>query len=190
MAETFSVEPDTIEPAPWSPIVMQRQVMLDYNEFFGVRYLGWIDPSITGLDDKVREILRSTGTAEDFEFTAEMPADRFVSTEGGQELYLVIPFDESGSVYVVPQAAPDEPVGEAEPLYHSEDGEPFLLKCNVSEIYADVKVIFFDINGEHSEWYPGLSGMDGSVITTNDTGKNVHDFTDYGNISGYVPAVG
>ena len=75
-------------------------------------------------------------------------------------------------------------------LYHSEDGEPFLLKCNVSEIYPDAKVIFTDSKGDHAEWYPGLSGKDGTVITSNDTNKKVHDFTDYGNISGYSPAVG
>jgi|GEM_PF-6879987 len=180
----------TITPAPWSPAVIQRQLLLDHDEFFGVRYLGWVDPSITDLNEKVRDILKSTGTAEDFEFTADMPADRFVSTADGQELYLVIPFDEAGTVSVVPQSEPGGYIGEVDFLYHSEDGEPFLLKCNVSEIYPDAKVIFTDSKGDHAEWYPGLSGKDGTVITSNDTNKKVHDFTDYGNISGYSPAVG
>ena len=175
--------PAKIIPEPWDPPVVHRQVMFDEGEFFGVRYLGWIDPKVTDFDsysDYIGHILEETGTYEDFEFTKDMPHDRFVSSPDGQELYLVIPFDREGSVYVVEQVAPGEPPGEAtEWMYRSNDGAPFLLKCNVSEIYPDVKVIFLDSEGQHAEWYPGISGKDGTVITTNDTNRKVHDFTSY-----------
>ena len=179
--------PSKITPEPWDPPVVHRQVMLDEGEFFGVKYIGWIDPKVNDFDSffgYIDHILDETGTYEDFEFTKDMPHDRFVSSENGQELYLVIPFDREGSVYVVEQAAPGETPGEAsEWMYHSNDGAPFLLKCNISDIFPDVKVIFVDSSGDHAEWYPGISGRDGTVITTNDTDKKVHDFTIYDKLS-------
>ncbi|MBO6232050.1 MAG: hypothetical protein J6O50_15935 [Ruminiclostridium sp.] len=180
----------TLVPEKWSPSVIQRQVMLDNGEFFGVRYLGYIDPSVDSLDDAVREILQNTGTAEDFPFVNEMPADRFVSSRSGQELYLIIPFDAQGTVKVCPQAAPGEDGTDfVQLLYDSSDGGPFLLKCSAGEIYPDVKVIMTDSAGEATEWYPGISGESGHVLTaTSGTDMKVHDFTDYGRLAGAYPA--
>ena len=173
----------TIIPDAWNPDVVHRQVMLDNDEFFGVRYLGFIEYYANNYDNfapYIDNILETTGTFEDFDFMLSIPHDRFVSSDFGTELYLVIPFDEKGSVKVVPQAAPGEDGTDlVTALYESSDGEPFLLKCNVSEVYPDVKVIFTDSNGESTEWCPGLSGEDGHVLTVNSAVKKVHDFTNY-----------
>lgn len=175
-----------VTPAPWSPAVIQRQLLLDEDAFVGVFYLGWIDPSVNELDSEVKRILKETLAAENFEFTADMPADRFVSTDGGQELYLIIPFDGDGTVDIS-QGVWDESaamITRGKLLYSSGDGEPFLLRCNVSEIIPDVIIQITDSSGGMIEWSPGLSGEDGHVLTGNMTDKKIYDFTDYYHLSG------
>ena len=175
-----------VRPKPWNPTVEQRQVMADDNDFFGVCYIGWIDPVVDRMDDYygyVYHILEETGMTEEFAFIENMPTDRFVSSESGQEFYLVIPPELNGVTEVYSCSLSDSGELVEGDLLYTAEGSPFLLKCNVSEIYPDVCVHFTDTNGETTEWHPSISGDDGHVITTNTAEKNAHDFTRYDNLS-------
>ncbi|MBR2742143.1 MAG: DUF3298 and DUF4163 domain-containing protein [Clostridia bacterium] len=172
------------DPGFWDPVVMQRQVLLDEDYPCGVVFIGYVDRAANDLDE-YREyyntIFEGSGYAEDFDFLTSVPANRFVCVEQGEELYLVIPRDENASVTVSAWYIGEENdyQGEAkEILYKSEDGAPFLLKCNVSEIMPDTLITVVDGAGEILEWSPAISLMDGHVSTVSNL-KYVYDFTRY-----------
>ena len=64
-------------------------------------------------------------------------------------------------------------------IYQQDDGAPFLLKCNVSDIFPEIRMIITDSNGDVFEWSPMISMRDGSVFLTGEDGRKAHDFTHY-----------
>ena len=164
-----------------------REKMTADGDFFGVRYLGYIDPEVNDYDAfkvYIDHILDYTGVSWYYPFVSDIDKSRFVCSKSGQELYLIVPASTDSTVYVYPQVPPDEYIGEVEPLYKSNDAQPFLLKCNVSEIYSDVKVSITSSDGRYTEWYPQISGKDGSVVTENLSGYSIYDFTEYDRLAG------
>ncbi len=168
----------------WNPGIIQRQILVDEGAICGVIFLGYVEESAGTLENNreyYQTIFEEQGYLDSFPFLAEIPDSNFVETEHGQELYCIIPEDPNATVSVN-QWIVDFNNGfegkAGEVLYHSEEGTPILLKCNVSEIVSDVELLIVNSDGEQMKWSPSLSGMDGSVFVESAEGA-VYDFTFY-----------
>ncbi|MBQ3378635.1 MAG: DUF3298 domain-containing protein [Clostridia bacterium] len=168
----------------WNPVVIQRQAIFDEGCMCGVVYLGGVDREANDLDAYrayYNSLFTESGYADDFEFLLSVPADHFVCTPDGEELYLVIPCDPDAPVavnelYIGEENGSEGEVGEM--IYESRNGAPFLLKCNASDIMPDTQVSIFAPDGETLVWSPSISLMDGRVVTVSDF-KYVYDLTVY-----------
>lgn len=166
----------------WTPAVIQRQVLLDENYTAGVIYLGYIDAASGDFETDAayyKTVLEKSGYLNDFPFLKEVPASAFVCSEGGQELYCIIPQDVDASVAVNEWIVDESNDYEGETgavLYRSDYGSPILIKCNSTEIYSDVQVTVVDNKGNSLTWRPSVSGEDGSVYTASARGA-LYDFT-------------
>lgn len=185
MDETNAVETAAEQKEDvWNPYVAQRQILLDENSMCGVIFLGDIDPEATDLaDDRAyyQSVIEESGYADGFDFLLEIPDEKFAASYIGQELFVIIPYDENATV-LVNQLTYDEEndyAGTADHIIASFDnGAPFLLKCNQSEIYADTEIIITDSNGSTLSWRPFISKENGRVVTEAGD-KKVCDFTVY-----------
>ncbi len=172
-----------VNAKPWDPIVIQRQVIFDYNAPLGAAYLGGIE-WFTSPRPYYDQILEQSGWTENMECLAELPDDHITGTITGKELYLIIPQQPDMEIKVwkmEPNA--DGELEKTQQLYYSEDGAPFLLKCNSNEIYPDTLVNIWYPDDDMYEnvytWTPQLSGDDGHIVTRLDEpeGGNIYDMT-------------
>ncbi len=175
----------------WNPFVMQRQVLLDENCMCGVVYLGYVEAVAKdlGVDrEYYHNLFKASGYANNFDFLLSMPDDHLVSTPIGQELYLIIPYDENAHVavnYLSFDEENDFTLKVEDILYTRDNGAPFLVKCNYSDIFPDSQVVIVDSKGETLTFSPMLSLKDGRVNTSAENGKTIYDFTVYSNLADY-----
>ena len=122
---------------------------------FAVAFLGYgEDRWETG-----KEYIENTFSSLDEELTTQVGLFRFE----GDEWYLVVPrYREYVDITNVD-------TGEKQTMYQ---GMPFLVRCNVSDLYSNIE-ISTDINGGHS-FSPQMGG-DGKLVTSED----IYDITDY-----------
>lgn len=191
--------PDMPYPDSFSsmPAIPELETLRESGDMLGFWYIGYVYPQMNdyyGNWDAYREIYSRTGMDAKVPYLRSFPSDCFVSTEGGQELYLLLPADIHGGITVT-KLEYDETTGEqkeGEELYRADDNlRPVLLKCNQSEIMPDVLVRVTDSNGMLLEWSPCISGENGKVVTGQAT-HSLHDFTDYERLMhpDNMPAVG
>ena len=135
----------------------------------GVAYVGFVEgPFGDGYRGFIEE---QTELMEVYSFVAEIPADRYVETDG-YDLYCIVPTDKDCSVKVEEVYFPEETdayepvVGEI--IYQSETGEPILLRCNESEIFSNALVTITTADGKEKSFSPYMSLMDGSLAGLND----------------------
>ena len=136
-----------------------------------------LDAVLSGLDEAWRGIAQS------------VPDERVVDVRGGRELYLILPLDAEASVSVVYLSGDEESM-----IYHSETGEPFLLRCNAAaspweedpylsdfeeaEEPFDCLILIADSVGNVLRWNPYIHFNRGE-INTDAQGGFVLDFTNY-----------
>ena len=175
----------------WNPFVMQRQVLLDEDCMCGVVYLGYVEAEAKdyGVDrEYYHNIFKASGYANSFDFLLSLPEDHFASTPIGQELYLIIPYDENAHVavnYISFDEENDFTAKVEDILYTSDNGAPFLVKCNYSDIFPDCQVVITDSKGRILTYSPMLSLRDGRVNKSAEDGQTVYDFTIYSNLDDY-----
>ena len=146
-----------------------RQVLQDTDSICGVIYLGYVDGSAGSLaedEDYLEQLLEESGYTEDFTFLKSIDSNHIVETGGGSELYCIYPCDEDADVtiyeYIINES--NGFYGETGGmLYHSEFGDPILLRCNVSDIMSDSQLRIVDSSGNELVWEPAISLYDGSV---------------------------
>ena len=94
----------------------------------------------------------------------------------GQELYVIVPqAGEQVKIYSSTINENGEYVDDmSDPLLEGGPGEIVLLRCNVSEIYSDVRVVIVDGFGAH-EFRPFISGRDGKIVEC----VGLYDFSVY-----------
>ncbi len=114
------------------------------NHFYAVAYLGYEE--IEDLDYYKDNYLDGDGA----------PIHRFSSGE----YYLIIPRYEGMSVCLYRNDL--ETMGKT-PVYENDDCAPFIIQCNISDIFSDVTVELV-YQGEKVEFSPYISLKDGSVV--------------------------
>ena len=112
----------------------------------------------------------------------EIPESRYVSApDGGYELYCIVPA--YGATLAVNEWVCNEGngfVGEnGQVLYRSDEADPILLFCNVSDIIPSTEVVITTRQGDVLDWNPCLSLQDGTVNTPWNLGGGVWDLTRY-----------
>jgi len=139
-----------------------RKVISEKNALCGVAFLG------TTPDDfgELSEYLKEQSYYDDFLFLDDLTEEDFVSEEG-QELYVVIPRDESITVTVsqyVIDLSEDYWEGVGEELLKSEDGKPVLVRGNISDIMSNLHITVVQDGSEQMvEYRPCLSLRDGMI---------------------------
>lgn len=128
----------------------------------------------------VQKVLDSQPDLRDlWGFVYDIPEDRWVvSPEGGCDLYCIFPQDPEATLFVYEVSLTDDaetPLKRGKQLYYSEDGQPILLLCNISDIVPNTEVELYPTAGEELVWSPFLSGENGHVVQTD----GVCDFTIY-----------
>lgn len=151
-------------------LAAHRQTAANTGSICGALFLGYV---YGGIGDNIADdsayrdyVLDLSGCAEEFTFLKDIPADRIVEIEGGKEVFCIYPSDAYASVTVyeyLMNEANDYRGETGAVLYHSENGEPILLRCNVSEGITDCQVVITDRQGEMLVWEPGISLYDGTI---------------------------
>lgn len=128
----------------------------------------------------VQQVLDSQqGLRELWGFVYDIPEDhRVASPEGGCDLYCIFPQDPDSTLFVYEATLTDDaenPLQRGKQLYYSEDGQPILLLCNISDIAPNTEVELYPSTGEELVFSPFLSGENGHVVEA----EGVCDFTIY-----------
>ena len=128
----------------------------------------------------VQKVLDSQPDLRDlWGFVYDIPEDRWVvSPEGGCDLYCIFPQDPEATLFVYEASLTDDaenPLKRGKQLYYSEDGQPILLLCNISDIVPNTEIELYPTAGEELVFSPFLSGENGHVVET----EGVCDFTIY-----------
>lgn len=89
-----------------------------------------------------------------------------------------IPQDPDATLFVYETSLTDDaenPLQRGKQLYYSEDGQPILLLCNISDIAPNTEVELYPSTSEELVFSPFLSGENGHVVEA----EGVCDFTIY-----------
>ena len=128
----------------------------------------------------VQQVLDSQqGLSQLWSFVYDIPKDHYVvSPDGGCDLYCIFPQDPDATLFVYEVSLTDDaenPLRRGKQLYYSEDGQPILLLCNISDIAPNTEVELYPSTGEELVFSPFLSGENGHVVEA----EGVCDFTIY-----------
>ncbi len=128
----------------------------------------------------VQQVLDSQqGLRELWGFVYDIPQDHWVvAPDGGCDLYCIFPQDPDSTLFVYEATLTDDaenPLQRGRQLYYSEDGQPILLLCNISDIVPNTEVELYPSTGEELVFSPFLSGENGHVVEA----EGVCDFTIY-----------
>ncbi len=128
----------------------------------------------------VQKVLDSqTDLRELWGFVYDIPQDHWVvAPDGGCDLYCIFPQEAQATLFVYETSLTDDaekPLQRGKQLYYSEDGQPILLLCNISDIVPNTEVELYPSTGEELVFGPFLSGENGHVVEA----EGVCDFTIY-----------
>ena len=128
----------------------------------------------------VQQVLDSqTDLRELWGFVYDIPQDHWVvAPDGGCDLYCIFPQEAQATLFVYETSLTDDaenPLQRGKQLYYSEDGQPILLLCNISDIAPNTEVELYPSTGEELVFSPFLSGENGHVVEA----EGVCDFTIY-----------
>lgn len=108
----------------------------------------------------VQQVLDSQqGLRELWGFVYDIPQDHWVvAPDGGCDLYCIFPQEAQATLFVYETSLTDDaekPLQRGKQLYYSEDGQPILLLCNISDIVPNTEVELYPSTGE--DWYSAPS---------------------------------
>ena len=117
----------------------------------------------------VQKVLDSQTDLRDlWSFVYDIPQDHWVvAPDGGCDLYCIFPQDPDATLFVYETSLTDDaenPLQRGKQLYYSEDGQPILLLCNISDIAPNTEVELYPSAGEELVFSPFLSGENGHVV--------------------------
>lgn len=154
-----------------SLIHIREQVQIS-EKLIGVAYLGTVE----GEFDTALEYIKSQEYSKVYPFFAEIGESHFVQNEG-VEVYCVVPADKDVSLSICSTKLNEETyqLNRAEELKAFSDGQPILIRGNISDIMANLMIVAK--RGEmEQEFIPSLSLENGALLNTN---QQVFDFSPY-----------
>ncbi len=165
---SVTIEPDGAEPNDISLDALREEIL--QNGTFGAAFIGYVGYDSTGAD--LYDYLEYSTTGQTYPFLS----DATLCMAEGQELYVIVPqAGEQVKIYSSTINENGEYVDDmSDPLLEGGPGEIVLLRCNVSEIYSDVRVVIVDGFGAH-EFRPFISGRDGKIVEC----VGLYDFSVY-----------
>ena len=148
-----------------------QQKINHHSKGAGVAFIGYVDSESSEVDLRAYYAGSETGKA----YPDLVRAPLYMAE--GQELYAIIPPNDKGTIIVYPSTMTDD--GEyaddkSNPLCIGEPGEALLLRCNLSEIYANVLIAVTD-GGGALDFRPSLSMENGHLQEI----AGVYDFSIY-----------
>ena len=148
-----------------------RQKINYHSKGAGVAFIGYVESGSSEID--LRAYYASSKTGKAYPDLGHAP----LYMAEGQELYAIIPPNDKGTITVYPSTMTDD--GEyaddkSNPLCIGEPGEALLLRCNLSEIYANVLIAVTD-GGGALDFRPSLSMENGHLQEI----AGVYDFSIY-----------
>lgn len=140
----------------------------------GVSFIGYVSSPMN--EEEYMNLLYRRGYMEEYDFLADIPADRIFQTEGGHRLYCIIPADPDGSITVnqwILEGEHGYATMKGQPgdfLYSSDSGKPFLLICGNRDLVPDdhVQVVLEDSAGNTNLWYPRLVNDELTIVSDNE----------------------
>ena len=107
----------------------------------------------------VQQVLDSQqGLRELWGFVYDIPQDHWVvAPDGGCDLYCIFPQEAQATLFVYETSLTDDaekPLQRGKQLYYSEDGQPILLLCNISDIVPNTEVELYPSTGEELVFSP------------------------------------
>ena len=163
-------EPDSTTAE--DPALTALQQKINYNgKVAGVAFIGYVDSESSEVDLRAYYASSETGKA----YPDLVHAPPYMAE--GQELYAIVPVNDKGTITLYPSAMTEN--GEyaddkSNPLHVGEPGEALLLRCNLSEIYANVLITVTD-GGGALDFRPSLSMENGHLQDI----AGVYDFSIY-----------
>lgn len=173
-----TVEAQTVQPEEWNPDIPQRKDIADSGSLCGTVYIGFVEPDSD--KETCRKAFLESGYESTFLSVGDIPDEYIASSDGGMDLFLVIPGNGcTATVYSWDFIEENDFAGQkGEVILSSNNGAPFLLKCNRSDIMPDTLVEVTDSEGNTLSWSPAISMKDGRVMV--EAGEmTVYDFTEY-----------
>ncbi|MBC8533425.1 hypothetical protein [Yeguia hominis] len=137
----------------------------------GVAFIGYVDSQST--EAELRSYITDGKVGKTYPFILNAP---MFLTEG-QELYAIVPPCDKGRITVYASDITEDGQytdDRTSPLYEGKNGEPLLLRCNLSEIYSNVLVTATD-GGGAIDFRPSLSMENGHLQEI----AGVYDFSIY-----------
>jgi hypothetical protein len=107
--------------------------------------------------------------------------NEFISVSEGTETFAIIPANTVASVSVYKLEYDEElnKTSNGDILYNSSNVKPFVVKCNLSDIYTDVNIVLTTKDGKVIEFSPQLSLKDGKVEIVTNSKDLIEDMTRY-----------
>ena len=163
-------EPDSTNAEDPALTALQQKIN-HHSKGAGVAFIGYVDSESSEVDLRAYYAGSETGKA----YPDLVRAPLYMAE--GQELYAIIPPNDKGTIIVYPSTMTDD--GEyaddkSNPLCIGEPGEALLLRCNLSEIYANVLIAVTD-GGGALDFRPSLSMENGHLQEI----AGVYDFSIY-----------
>ena len=172
-AEATDIELPEEEASDESDLERVRRQITENGDICAVGYLGYFD----GTYEELGKYFYYLGILQEYDFLSDVDKEHFIDQEG-YELYLVVPKTEESSLIINDYALNEiEPVeaGPGAELGRFFDGQPVLLRGNISEVIPNLYFEAENPDGTFIAYNPSLSLRDGSLTSLD----GIYDLTPY-----------
>ena len=172
-AET-TLPPETQPATVYEGLDALRLRMEPSGAVAGIIFLGYTDQSMASED--FLDTVTYQHLLEEYPFIRQIPAERMAQNSGGQ-VFCIVPFDPAAKISICDWDTDTSSPGST--ILELQDGAPFLIQCNSSDILPNTAVSITDNFANNLvDYCPAISLKDGTVTTpSGDDDPLVLDFT-------------
>lgn len=170
-SNTIHSEPPLVSETESSPLSSLQENIRKKDCILGIAFIGYVDSESTV--ENIRSYLKNSSCASAYPFLPDCE----ITIHEGAELYAFVPAGKDAviTVYYAEMSEDGSYIDHKDvPLFIGDAGEAIVLRCNLSEVHANVLISVKD-GANTLEFHPMLSMKDGHVAA--DSG--CYDFTDY-----------
>lgn len=171
----ISTDDPIVDIQPKNPV---RETLKQNNDLFGIAFLGYYEH---GYDE-----LNEYFTSIDIDaFIKDIDQKHYIET-AGDELYCIVTQSETAEITVYESILDENAetmLKKGKQLYHSSDGQPIIVKGNLSDLYPDLWITVKE-DATSVDYHPYIDLMTGKVSQPVN-GPTLYDFTQYDKV---IPA--